>query len=234
VGLIDVVKILGYGVIGLGFLLAFMAYRLLSAEQKKPKPNEKMLRSIRDYMIFSIGMIIFGGVFLVTEKFVSEKAVQPIVTATPFPSVTPAPSSTAMPGPVTPEPSVRLDESLQGDIRDIELTKSGTALLKGSGTSTGIAGGSARIYFCSQNQEKEWWCQNADISADGSWTAEIYLGSGEAAHPFKTGTSVKLMAVVDSTGATAGAGEENSFPVENIGRYKIHSEERSVKIYLRE
>lgn len=56
----DVVKILGYGVIGLGFLLAFFAFRLLSKTQSQPNPNRSVLRSIYFYMVFSIVLCGIG------------------------------------------------------------------------------------------------------------------------------------------------------------------------------
>jgi hypothetical protein len=56
----DVIKILGYGIIGLGFLLALMAFNLLSKEQKKDEPNEKILASINRFMMFSIALSALG------------------------------------------------------------------------------------------------------------------------------------------------------------------------------
>jgi hypothetical protein len=57
---LNVVKILGYGVTGLGFLLAYLAYRLLAAEQDKPKPRPSMLVGITLFMLFSLGVIGLG------------------------------------------------------------------------------------------------------------------------------------------------------------------------------
>jgi hypothetical protein len=56
----NVVEILGYGVMGLGFLLAFFAYRLLLKEQKKEPPRSQILRSIYFYMTFSIVLCGIG------------------------------------------------------------------------------------------------------------------------------------------------------------------------------
>ena len=50
----DVIEILRLGVIGLGFLLAFLAYRLLAKEQSKKEPHEKNIRAIKQFMGFSI------------------------------------------------------------------------------------------------------------------------------------------------------------------------------------
>lgn len=55
-----VVKILGYGVIGLGFLLALLSYRLLSKEQQRDQPRLVMLRSIMIFMAFSIALCVVG------------------------------------------------------------------------------------------------------------------------------------------------------------------------------
>ncbi len=56
----DVVKILAYGVVGLGFLLALLAHNLLVSEGKKDTPSQEMLRAIRTYMVFSIILCIIG------------------------------------------------------------------------------------------------------------------------------------------------------------------------------
>jgi hypothetical protein len=57
---LGVVKILGLGVIGLGFLLALLAYRLLSKIQSQPNPNRSVLRSIYFFMGFSIVLCGIG------------------------------------------------------------------------------------------------------------------------------------------------------------------------------
>ncbi|CAB1057287.1 hypothetical protein D1BOALGB6SA_2026 [Olavius sp. associated proteobacterium Delta 1] len=57
---IDPKNILGYGVIGLGFLLAFMAYNLLRKEQSKEQPSRNILRSIYFFMGFSLLVISIG------------------------------------------------------------------------------------------------------------------------------------------------------------------------------
>lgn len=57
---VDVVKILGYGVTGLSFLLAFMAYSLLVKEQKKQEPNEAFLKSISKFMKFCFLLALLG------------------------------------------------------------------------------------------------------------------------------------------------------------------------------
>jgi len=61
---LDVIRILGLGVIGLGFLLAFLAYRLLSKIQ--PNPNRSVLRSIYFFMGFSI---VLCGIGFVSQVF---------------------------------------------------------------------------------------------------------------------------------------------------------------------
>lgn len=53
-------EILGYGVIGLGFLLALFSYRLLSIEQKKISPRKIMLNAINIFMAFAIIMCVVG------------------------------------------------------------------------------------------------------------------------------------------------------------------------------
>jgi hypothetical protein len=56
----DVVQVLQIGVIGLGFLLALLAYRLLSREQSRGKPNADILAQVRTYMIFSLLLCALG------------------------------------------------------------------------------------------------------------------------------------------------------------------------------
>jgi hypothetical protein len=70
---IDVVKILGYGVLGLGFLLALLAYRLLSKEQGKPTPSTDAFRAIYVFMGFSLALCVLG---LVSQFFDGQAAGQ--------------------------------------------------------------------------------------------------------------------------------------------------------------
>lgn len=57
---LDVVQILGLGVIGLGFLLALLAYWLLRQEQARENPNPAVLRAIYLFMGFSIVLCLIG------------------------------------------------------------------------------------------------------------------------------------------------------------------------------
>lgn len=57
---LNVVSILQLGVTGLGFLLALLAYRLLSKEQSAEKTNPSILLSIRYFMGFSITLCLIG------------------------------------------------------------------------------------------------------------------------------------------------------------------------------
>lgn len=56
----NVFDILSYGVIGLGFLLALLAYRLLTQEQRITKPRANILKAIYTFMAFSIVLCILG------------------------------------------------------------------------------------------------------------------------------------------------------------------------------
>lgn len=56
-------NILGYGFIGLAFLLAFFSFNLLKKEQDMPAPRIAILVSIVTFMLFSI-VLASGGVFL--------------------------------------------------------------------------------------------------------------------------------------------------------------------------
>lgn len=54
------VAVLKLGVIGLGFILAFMAFALLYREQRKPEPHSVVLRAIYIFMGFSLVLSGFG------------------------------------------------------------------------------------------------------------------------------------------------------------------------------
>jgi uncharacterized FlaG/YvyC family protein len=57
---INAYDILKLGVIGLGFLLALLAYRLLRAEQKRDTSRPAIIRSIYVFMGFSLLLCIVG------------------------------------------------------------------------------------------------------------------------------------------------------------------------------
>jgi hypothetical protein len=57
---LNVVQILQIGVIGLGFLLAVLAYNLLTKEQKQSKPRADILKSVYVFMSFSVVLCIIG------------------------------------------------------------------------------------------------------------------------------------------------------------------------------
>ena len=65
----NILEILRLGAIGLGFLLAFLAYRLLGKEQKEREPREAILASVHRYMFFAVSIIVLGIVGEVTSKF---------------------------------------------------------------------------------------------------------------------------------------------------------------------
>jgi len=59
-GSIDPGSILKFGVIGLGFLLAFLSYNLLRKEQKRELPRKILLNSILIFMVFSVIICSIG------------------------------------------------------------------------------------------------------------------------------------------------------------------------------
>lgn len=69
-------NILGYGVIGLGFLLANLSYRLLVKEQRVERPRKQIIRSIYAFMSFSL-VLCAGGLF---SEFYKGSTVKPIDT----------------------------------------------------------------------------------------------------------------------------------------------------------
>lgn len=59
-GNFDIPSILSYGVSGLGFLLAFLTFRLLLNEQKRKAPRKNILHACFIFMIFSLILVGFG------------------------------------------------------------------------------------------------------------------------------------------------------------------------------
>jgi hypothetical protein len=70
-------KILSYGAIGLGFLLAFLAYRLLASEQKRDTPRAPMVHAIYTFMLFAflLSILGFGGEYLKNQASQPSRAV---------------------------------------------------------------------------------------------------------------------------------------------------------------
>lgn len=59
----SVVKILGYGLTGLSFLLVLMAYSLMRKEQEQPQPRYLIVKTIWIYMALCLTMSIVVGTF---------------------------------------------------------------------------------------------------------------------------------------------------------------------------
>ncbi len=57
---LDLGKLLGYGAIGLGCILAVLAYLLLRSEQRVQEPRPRILTSIYVFMAFSLVMTTLG------------------------------------------------------------------------------------------------------------------------------------------------------------------------------
>jgi hypothetical protein len=62
---VDVAKVLSYGVIGLGFLLALLAYRLITKEQQREQVRPDVLRATYVFMAFSLTLC---GAGLISES----------------------------------------------------------------------------------------------------------------------------------------------------------------------
>lgn len=69
----DVVKILSAGVMGFGFLLAFLAYRLLEKIQDHPVPDQSVLTSVYYFMGFSILLCVIGLASTLLDQRRSQK-----------------------------------------------------------------------------------------------------------------------------------------------------------------
>lgn len=70
----DIVSILQIGTVGLGFLLAYFAFRLLRKEQEKAEPRVKNLRATYTFMLFSLLLVILGGAFEVVPQFINDES----------------------------------------------------------------------------------------------------------------------------------------------------------------
>jgi hypothetical protein len=62
-GNLDVVKILGVGLSGFGFLLMYLAYRLIGRMISQQNPNSSVLAVVNRYMLVSFVMTVTVGVF---------------------------------------------------------------------------------------------------------------------------------------------------------------------------
>jgi hypothetical protein len=69
---------LRYGAIGLAAILAVLAYLLLRAEQDKTKPNQSILKTIRQFMLFALA-IAFAGIAaeIINKQFAKPLAPPP-------------------------------------------------------------------------------------------------------------------------------------------------------------
>lgn len=85
--LIDPYKILGYGVSGLGFLLALLAYFLLRHEQRTSEPRPPILRAVNRFMVFAAALAVLG---ISSEVIHTRYGPAPVSAAT---SVLPVPCS---------------------------------------------------------------------------------------------------------------------------------------------
>jgi hypothetical protein len=69
-----IVKILGFGISGLSFLLVFMAFLLLRKEQDKPQPRNMILKTIWMFMGLCLIMSAAVGIFSLMEIQLASKA----------------------------------------------------------------------------------------------------------------------------------------------------------------
>jgi hypothetical protein len=63
----SIVELVKLGTAGLVAFLALSAYKLIAAEQRKPKADKQILRSTSIYMSFAVVSAIIGGVFSIYE-----------------------------------------------------------------------------------------------------------------------------------------------------------------------
>ena len=72
---LDVLKILQTGLPGLVFLLSVLSFRLLSQEQAKDKPNDKVLTSICRFMYINVALAVLTMSSPIIDNFLSEPSV---------------------------------------------------------------------------------------------------------------------------------------------------------------
>lgn len=60
---IDIVKILGYGLIGLAAICVLASMTLISKESSKENPNKEVLKTIRLFMVIGLVALFVVGVF---------------------------------------------------------------------------------------------------------------------------------------------------------------------------
>lgn len=246
----DIVKVLGYGVIGLGFLLGFMAYRLLAQEIARPilrdenilkeiekstkkyvenlaktikETKDKNIRAIWLFMAFSLLVCLTGGMFLLPDRSIPEKTKE----TAPCPIQTPCPTPSS-----SPPVAVSIPDSFTGFLNDLELVE-GSVKLHVFGDSSGVTGTQARIYVCSQYVEEIWWCKNAAPADNGKWEVNLYPGSNS--NPIKNEAKVKLIAVIDPDGSAlkTATNPEAEFALKELNRFDHRSQERNPTIILK-
>lgn len=67
-----ILDILRLGFSGLIFLFAALAYRLLSKEQERDKPNEKILKNVRFFALFALALALVAGSFSLAETLLHQ------------------------------------------------------------------------------------------------------------------------------------------------------------------
>ncbi|MBK7233669.1 MAG: hypothetical protein IPH93_15750 [Saprospiraceae bacterium] len=73
---LDIVKILGVGISGFGFLLMFMAYWLIKDWAKNPNPNPMVSKTINRYMNICLAMTVTVGVFTFISSFYKNNIIE--------------------------------------------------------------------------------------------------------------------------------------------------------------
>jgi len=74
----NIIDILRLGAIGLGFLLAVLAYRLLQKEQAITAPRESILNLIKTYMFFSAFLVITSSITEIIKITLDKKSIEKI------------------------------------------------------------------------------------------------------------------------------------------------------------
>jgi hypothetical protein len=68
-----IVQILRVGLSGFAFLLAFLSYRLLAAEQAKERPRPHVLRSSRFFLLTCVALVVIVSGFEIVSRLFQPK-----------------------------------------------------------------------------------------------------------------------------------------------------------------
>lgn len=138
----DIPAILRIGVIGLGFLLAFLAFRLIDSERKRKVIRPPAMHAAYLFMLFSIILCAIG----LASEFIG-KSSAPVDTALPLMSA----SEIQIGGVLDNDECLSVGEDVLGSGKLEGVHRANTSVV------TGSLNGNKVGFFCSQNPSKNIW-----------------------------------------------------------------------------